>query len=173
MADMIPARRRGRPRKTAAEAVPPTPETAAKLEPDHVKALLSAGRITPDQERAGRQIHALFLALGRGASPVSRLRPPSGPRGRLLPQTPLDRLAGDQERQWRDIYAPWMKKAGADVVVRRPRLTVLRLVEHLVTENRSLAALSLAYGVPQAALVAAFQAAMDAYNAQKREKKRL
>lgn len=137
MKKLIPVKRRGRPKKNADERINPTPETLAKLEPDHLRILLSKGEITPDQERAGRQIHALFHAMRSGGSPASRLDPPATSKRPVLTKSPVERLSGRQEDLWRKRYIPWARAKGSQVVVRRPRLTNLGLVEQLVSENRS------------------------------------
>ncbi len=167
MKKLIPVRRRGRPKKRADDRIDPTPETAAKLEPDHLHKLLSEGEISPDQERAGRQIHALFRALNAGGSPTSRLDAPGKSKRPGLTKTPLERLSERQEDLWRSRFTPWARASGATVVVGRPRLTSLGLVERLVTENQSPEAISARFRVSRETLLEAFRTAMDAYNAKK------
>ena len=167
MKKLIPVRRRGRPKKQAEDRVDPTPETAAKLQPDHLQKLLSDGEISADQERAGRQIHALFKALRGGGSPTSRLDAPATSKRPGLTKSPLERFSARQEDLWRNRYAPWAQERGVQVVVRRPRLTYLGLVERLVAENQSPEAISARFQTTRAALLEAFRQAMDDYNAKK------
>lgn len=173
MTDLIPVRRRGRPKRQFAEAVAPTPETVAKLEPDHLSQLLRDGELSVDQERAGRQIHGLFIALRRGGSPASKLREPVDRATRRLPQSPLDRLSARQEEIWRQVYRPWMEDVGRRVVVRRPKLTALGVVERVVADNTSAGRLAALYQLPTESVLDALRDAMDAYNAYKKAKKRL
>jgi hypothetical protein len=173
MASLIPVRRRGRPKAKAHDAVPPTPETLAKLRPDHLSALLRDGDISPDQERAGRQIHTLFQALHRGASPGSKLREPAGRHTRQMPLSPLERLSERQEGIWKAIYGPWAAASSQTVVVRRPKLTALDLAERVLVDNASICGIAAAHHISPSTVLSAFQRTMDVFNAQKKAKKRL
>lgn len=176
MTGLIPARKRGRPKRKE-DSVAPTPQTLAKLQRDQVAELLKQGELNPDQERAARRIHSFSMALQRGMFPQSRIEP-SAPTSattptRRLPQASLERLTEAESEQWSQIYRPWSGGMTRKIVGRRPRLTSLGLVERIVNENKSPESLSAEFGVSRSTVLEGLTHALDEYIAQKREKKSL
>ncbi|MEQ9111204.1 MAG: hypothetical protein RIF37_00505 [Rhodospirillaceae bacterium] len=172
MAELIPTRKRGRPKRQE-EAVAPTPQTLSKLKRDQVADLLKQGALNPDQERAARKIHSFSMALQRGMFPQSRLSPAAPPPTRKRPQASVERLTDAESEQWAQIYRPWAGVMTRKIIGRRPRLTSLGLVERIVNENTSPENLSAEFGLPRSTVIEELTRALDEYIAYKREKKSL
>lgn len=106
MTGLIPARKRGRPRRTQ-EDVAPTPETLAKLQRDQLSDFLKQGELTPNQKRAAPKIYSFYLALKRGMAQQSRLEIGPSVPARSQPQAPLERLSDAESESWCTVYRPW------------------------------------------------------------------
>ncbi len=170
MTDLIPSRKkRGRLRRTE-ERIEPTPETLAKLQGDQLGDLLKQGALTPDQERVALRIHSFSLALKRGMFPQSRIQAAAPLPARTPPEAPLERLKERDVEHWSKVYGPWATAMSRLLVVRRPRLTALSLVERIVNENSSPEKLSVDFSLPRERVIKSLQKALDGYIAQKREK---
>lgn len=172
MAELIPVRKRGRPKRTE-EFVDPTPETRAKLQRDQVSDLLKQGELSPDQERAARKIHSFSLALQRGMFPQSRIRSAAPGPSKELPQAPLERLSEHDDVHWSRVYRPWAGAMRMRIVSRQPPLSSFRLVDSIVNENFSPDRVSAQYGLPKERILNSLRLALDSYNSYKREKNSL
>lgn len=167
MADLIPSRKRGRPRRTE-ECVDPTPETRAKLQRDQVADLLKQGELTPDQERAARKIHSFTMALQRGMFPQSRLQAAAPAPSKEKPRSPLERLSARDDDHWSQVYRPWAGAMRMRVVSRQPPLSSFKLVDSIVNENFSPDRVSALYDLPKDRILKSLRLALDSYIAYKR-----
>lgn len=167
MADLIPVRRRGRP-KSRVEAIEATPQTVAKLQRDEVTVLFTEGELCPDQERAARKIHSFTMALRHGSVPTSNLRADIVSQTRRTPRAAAEKLNDREATHWTEVYRPWANVVAKRIVARRPPLTGLALVERVVNENCAPDALAKFHGVDRAQLLKELREALDLYNAQKR-----
>jgi hypothetical protein len=166
MAHLIPPKKRGRP-KQRAEDTPPTPETEAKLQPDQLTVLLADGVLSPDQERAGRALHALTRAWMRGMSPRSQFEAPTPPNRRKAARSPVDRMTEREERLWLTAYKPWAAAETATLVCRRPRLTALDLVRQVVDDNTAPRDIARRLDLDAGEVTAALKDALDRFISQK------
>lgn len=167
MADLIPARRRGRP-KSKNECILPTPETVAKLKRDEVSALLTEGELSPDQERVAREIHYFTMALRRGAMPTSPFKFDTVERGRRSAESSVEKLKERDAYHLSHVFSPWARDMSKEVVARRPPLNALGLVERVVNENFSPKLLARRHCVTQREVLDYLRFALDKYIAQKR-----
>ena len=162
MTGLIPARKRGRPRRTQ-EDVAPTPETLAKLQRDQLSDFLKQGELTPNQKRAAPKIYSFYLALKRGMAQQSRLEIGPSVPARSQPQAPLERLSDAESESWCTVYRPWAGGVSRQTLSRRPKLTALSLVGSIVKENQSPEFVSSAFDVPRPRVLSRAKARLDGY----------
>lgn len=167
MVDLIPARRRGRP-KAKKDCILPTPETVAKLKRDELTALLTEGELNPDQERAARKIHSFTMALRRGAVPTSPFKFGAMEKQRRAAESAPEKLKEPEAEHLNTVFSPWARDMNKTIVARRPRLTALGLIERVVNENNSPQHLAHQHGVTQTQLLDHLRGALDSYNTYKR-----
>jgi len=167
VANLIPARRRGRP-KAKSDCILPTPETVAKLKRDELAVLLAEGELNPDQERAARKIHSFTMALRRGALPTSPFKFGTTEKRRRMAESAAEKLKEPEAEHLSFVFSPWARDMSKAVVARRPPLTALGLVECVVNENMNPNLLARQHGVTQERILDHLRGALDAYIAQKK-----
>ena len=120
----------------AGEAVPPTPETAAKLRRDVVQMLEDQGRLRPEHVRAAHEVRRVWEAFGRGLfTRAQSIAPVAERRKRAMFADPVGRLSLAEERAWRLRYRPWAREMAITVAAGTIRTSRLQLVLDIVVDN--------------------------------------
>ena len=124
------------PEARAAEPVPPTAETVAKLRRDVIQRLFGEGRLRPEHARASQEIRRVWEAFGRGLFPAAHRqdRIPQ-PHRRAMFIDPIERLTPAEEIAWRTHYRPWAREMSVQVVAGTVRVSRLQLVLDVVVDN--------------------------------------
>jgi hypothetical protein len=152
-------KKRGRPKRRD-EAVGPTPETAAKLEPDVLLGLTEAGVLTLEQERAGREIADVWRALMRGFFGTFN---PDGARLSGRVREPVDAMTQGEARIYATTYLPWAKQEVRALVVNFPKLTRCDLAYRVCAANQSPETVARAFQVDRFALIQPLRDGLDNY----------
>ncbi len=158
---MTAHKKRGRPSRAqlrAAEAPGPTPETAAKLWPDAVLALVRKGRISVAQERAAREINSIWESLERAMSPSSSV---VLARVNASYREPPDGMSHRMARMLRARHQPWAGREIEKTIA--PGLTRYGVVWRLVNLNWPAALIARQGGVSVRAVLKALRASLDVY----------
>jgi len=167
----ISATRRGRPKRE--ENCGPTPETTAKLEPDVLLVLRQHDHVTPEQETAARELHAMWRALKRGMLPQSKVVPASPIPGRKQVRSPFARMNDYELELWSERYRPWANAESRTLVTGWPRLSRLELTRRIVEDNATPAAIGAMHGLAQTQVMEHLRNALDRYRNLRRAKMRL
>ncbi len=160
--------RRGRPKANA--DIGPTPETAAKLEPDVLFELKQADCVTAEQETAARELHAMWRALKRGMLPQSKVVPASPIPGRKQVRSPFARMDESELDLWSQRYKPWANTETRMLIARAPRLSRLELTRRIIEDNTAPGALGARHGMADMEVVEHLRNALDRYRNLCREK---
>ena len=94
--------KRGRPKKN--KAIPPTPETVAKLEEDMILYLTGNNLITQEQHNACVEIRTIHEALHLHIIPYIKEHRDSPS---FYNKNPFDSLTEKQQQKWSQVYMPW------------------------------------------------------------------
>ncbi len=106
-------------------------------------------------------------------SPSSHFKLPSSPEGRTKPKSPFERLSESEEERWDSVYRPWAVLVGKKLIGRRPRLTLLALVQRVIDQNHGIPRVSYDFGLSAGTVLENLKDGLDLYIAQEREKKLL
>lgn len=128
-----------RQRAERADAVGPTPETAAKLKRDLVAHLRDKGRLSSEQAQAAEEVRRIWQAFSRILGP-SATNPATLATGRQAggARMPIDWLTDMEETIWRNHYRPWAAEMAAQPCGGTIRVTQFQVVLEIVVDNRSL-----------------------------------
>ena len=164
-------RRRGRPRRN--ENLGPTPETAAKLDPDVLLVMLERDQLTSEQEAGARELFSMWRALQRGMLPQMKLGMAGPLPGRKQARSPFARMGDSEIEVWTTRYKPWASVEAKTIVVGAPRLSRLDLTRRVIENNGRPADVARHFRTPVDKILAEFRNALDCYCSLKRVKKLL
>jgi hypothetical protein len=154
-------KKRGRPSradKRAADEAGPTPQTIAKLEGDVLTELLESELITGEQERAGREINAVWEALEQSMARTStaHLMRVSASH-RELP----DAISHAIARRLHDRHQPWASREIEKKLA--PGVTRYGVVWRLCNLNWPIALIAHQAAVSDARILRAVRDSLDVY----------
>ena len=150
----------GRPRRRP-DRTDPTPETAAKLQPNVLTTLLHDSIITGEQHAAAEEIAGVWQALSRSLTARSAAADLIRHSGQS--PDPFGLMNSDEIWRWQKRYKPWANGQSKKIVSRRPPLCRFRLTLKVAADNMWPLLVSVRHQVPLGATVNALRDALDAY----------
>lgn len=136
----------------------PTSQTVAKLEADVLKELAQARRITTDQERAGREINAVWEALGRLVGGLACADPGRAGGGGA---DPIEAMPNMIAGYLHNRHQPWASREIEKVVA--PGITRYGIVWRVCNLNWDLELVALACRLPERIVLRALRDSLDVY----------
>lgn len=145
-------------------AVPPTPQTAARLKGDNIRRLYVNGRLKDHHAQAAKQIRTVFEAVGRGMFPALRPdlwsgQPPKRRPGRDF----LDRMDEYERHLWQRYYLPWSHDLVQERAAGLSGARRLQLVIDVVVENLNLSEVEWTYGLERGRAYNLLVSALEKY----------
>jgi hypothetical protein len=163
-------RKRGRLRRS--KNLGPTPETAAKLDPDVLLAMLEKDQITSEQEAAARDLFSMWRALQRGMLPQMKLGVAGPMSGRKQSRSPFACM-GDSEIECGPRAISLGRRSRKRHCGRAPRLSRLDFARRVIENNVSPADVARDFRAPTESILSGLRNALDCYCSFKRVKKQL
>jgi hypothetical protein len=156
--------RRSLGQRNGGRAIPPTPETRARLRRDVVWNLHRAGKLDARHMEAALEIRAVLEAVGRGMFPTSGGALEGGVPVQKAPGRDfLDRMSAEERRKWERRYLPWTKAMAVHVAAALPPVRWLQLVLDIVNDNAGPRDVERRYALRHGAAVDYLRQALEIY----------
>lgn len=136
----------------------PTTETLAKLGTDTLQILMLTGKISADEERAGREIVDMHRAIQKGLFRTQKM----GVGGGF--GDPSDALTEYEAKVYSKRYLPWSREASRQLVARWPqRFSRLDLVFAVCDDNVTISSIGQRYDMADKHVLSALRRALFVY----------